>query len=139
MASDYHWIKKLLIFALILSVVGVGVKWAAGMDRSKYEQAFNQARQSAGQYMPWNNGKSLERQNYHHERVMYGGFQKHHVLNPGMAVGGTILGAVALYWVLRRRKRSGGVLASSANILIPSTSDFLDQWEKNHINKKESN
>jgi phage shock protein A len=131
MRSDKHWIKKLTIFALILTVVGVGVGWATGMDRSEYDQAFNQAKQSAGQYIPWNNGKSLDRQNDYHERGgMHGGFQKHHMLNPGMAVGGTILGAVVLYWVLKRRKRSGGALASHATTLIPSTTDFLDQWEK---------
>lgn len=140
MRSDKHWIKKWIIFALILTVVGVGVGWASGMDRSKYGQAFNQARQSAGQYMPWNNGKFLVSQNDHHVRgeMHRGGFE-HHILNPGMAAAGIALGAIVLYWVLKRRKRSDGAFASNAITLIPSTSDFLDQWEKNHTNTKESN
>lgn len=139
MRSGKPWIKKLLLFAIVLAVVGVGVNWAVGMDKSKYEQALSHAKQSAGQYLAWNKDKALDRPNAHHEKGMRGGFQKHHGLHPGIAIGGTIAAAGLLYWVLRRRKKSSGTFEANAIPLTSSASDFLDQWEKNQTKSKESN
>ncbi|RAP78509.1 hypothetical protein DL346_08840 [Paenibacillus montanisoli] len=62
-----------------------------------------------------------------------------HGIGPGVAVGGTILLAgLLLFWMSKRRKRSR--IADGANVLagIPTASDFLDQWEMQQNQTKES-
>ncbi|TMV49578.1 hypothetical protein FE783_13850 [Paenibacillus mesophilus] len=62
-----------------------------------------------------------------------------HGVGPGVAVGGTILIAgLILFWMSKRGKRSR--VADGANVLasIPSASDFLDQWEIQQNQTKES-
>ncbi|SEN51589.1 hypothetical protein [Paenibacillus sp. OV219] len=57
----------------------------------------------------------------------------------GVAVGGAILIAgLLIFWLSKRSKRSRR--ADSVNVLagIPSASDFLDQWEMQQNQSKES-
>ncbi|UJF32534.1 apurinic/apyrimidinic endonuclease family protein [Paenibacillus hexagrammi] len=140
-----QWLKRLFILALIFAVIGVGVAWAAGWDKSHYEQAFHQVKQNAVPYMPWGHGKSQMTMNDHYDRgSMHGGFDRHHDLGEGLAaLMGIMLGAAALYWVLKRRRKLVGMFTanagSAAPAVIPSTSDFLDQWEQNQMKIKEMN
>lgn len=140
MQSGKHWIKRLIIFGLVLAVVGIGVHWAMGLDRFKYETAFNQAKQTAGQYMHMNGGKTMAGDR-HDRGMMHGGLRGHHGADVGLAIGGGLLAAGAIVWFIKRRKKSGGTFAASTgSVVIPSTSDYLDQWEKeaasntNHTN-----
>ncbi|WP_139492458.1 hypothetical protein [Brevibacillus dissolubilis] len=140
MRSGKGWIKKGIIIALILSIVGIGVKWVAGVDRSPYEQAFTHTKQSVGQFISSQGGEAWAAgPRGHHDRGMRGGGQHHHGIDGGMIVGGIVLAGGLLYWVNKRRKSSGGILVAQATPVIPTTSDFLDQWEKNQTNTKESN
>jgi len=62
----------------------------------------------------------------------------------GVAAAVVVLGGGALYWVWKRRKRANGVIVaeaasvqglvpvSTAATLLPSTADFLDQWEQQY-------
>ncbi|SDW05293.1 hypothetical protein [Paenibacillus sp. CF384] len=62
-----------------------------------------------------------------------------HGISPGVAVGGIILiVGLLLFWISRRAKRPR--VADGANVLtsIPSASDFLDQWEMQQNQTKES-
>ncbi|MNR44628.1 hypothetical protein D3C85_1633980 [compost metagenome] len=60
-------------------------------------------------------------------------------VDAGVVVGGTILIAgLLLFWMSKRRKQSR--IVDGANVLanIPSASDFLDQWEMQQNQTKES-
>ncbi|WP_308634057.1 hypothetical protein [Paenibacillus silvisoli] len=60
-------------------------------------------------------------------------------IGPGVVVGGTILIAgLFLFWVSKRSKRSRAVDGPNALAGIPSASDFLDQWEMQQNQAKES-
>lgn len=132
------WIKKILLTAGIIAIIGVGVSWAAGMNKSDYKQAFEHGKQNAEPYFYKGGGKDLAGPAGRHERGMRGG-EHHGGGDAAAAVGGTILAGGLLYWVIQRRKKTGAMSAAQTAPVIPSTSDFLDQWEKNQTNKKETN
>ncbi|MFC5449456.1 hypothetical protein [Paenibacillus aestuarii] len=146
--SEKRWIKRWIIAALIVAVIGIGAGVAAKeMGGSRYEQAFQHARQAVGSYTGLiltekeNQHQTLERPGSSHERGGRhegGGFGGHDMAGAGVAAAGVVLGGAALYWVWKRRKKAIGVTAvqganmASAAALLPSTADYLDQWEQQH-------
>ncbi|MBB6671845.1 hypothetical protein [Cohnella nanjingensis] len=135
MKSGKPWMKRILITAGIIAIVGVGINWAMERDRSDDDHGKRNTEQS----MSVSAGKGWGGPDGHHVRGMDGEGHDHEGWGAGMAVGGTILAAGLLYWTVKRRKRSSAMFAADVTPVTPSTSDFLDQWEKNQTNTKESN
>jgi LPXTG-motif cell wall-anchored protein len=135
------WIKKVLLIAVIAGVIGAGVGLAAEMDRPDYKEAFNHAKQSTQQYMSKGNDKALAGQGEQHEKGVREGGHEHHNdgMETGTAIGGIVLAAGLLFWIIRRRKRNGGTSKTNSTHTMISTSDFLDQWENKQTNSKETN
>lgn len=151
------WLKKALLVSVIIVAVGAGISLAAGehgRDATKVvrvSQEFHgrpagdiKIRDGKGAAIPAPRGVDatvlvppqalvLREGGIHVERGHENG------IGTGVAVGGTILIAVLLlFWMSKRGKRSR--VADGANVLasIPTASDFLDQWEIQHNQTKES-
>ncbi|WP_058300646.1 hypothetical protein [Gorillibacterium timonense] len=130
------WIKRLIITAGIIAFVGVGIGFATErMDRSDHDHG----KQGSQLLVSVRDGEGRDEAGDHHERGMDRGEHEHEGWGAALAIGGTLVGAGLLYGIIRSRKRASGLGAGSAVSVIPSTSDFLDQWEKNQTNTKESN
>lgn len=153
------WVKKALLVSVIIVAVGAGLNLVAGehgRDVTKVvrvSQEFHggpagdmkvelRGGEDAAVPAPHGEGATLpvpaqapmlREGGIHIERgPEYG-------VGPGVAVGGTILIAgLLLFWMSKRSKRSR--VADGANVLasIPTASDFLDQWEMQQNQKKES-
>lgn len=63
---------------------------------------------------------------------------REHGVSPGVVIAGIILIAGLLLLFFRRGKRSRSVEGANALAGIPSASDFLDQWELQQNQSKES-
>ncbi|MBW7475283.1 hypothetical protein K0T92_11040 [Paenibacillus oenotherae] len=152
------WLKKALLVSVIIAAVGACISLAAGehgRDATKVvrvSQEFHgrpegdiKIRDGRGAVIPVPRGADatvlipppqaqlLREGGIHIERDHENG------VGTGVAVGGTILIAVLLlFWMSKRGKRSRA--ADEANVLasIPTASDFLDQWEIQHNQTKES-
>lgn len=134
MRSGKPWIKRILITAGIIAVVGVGMHWAMERGHSELEHGRTEFAQpkSVNGVNDW--GESIG----HHERGMGGEEREHERWHAGVAVGGIIIAGGLLY-LIRRRMRSGGRFAANVTPMISSNSDFLDQWEQEQLHKKETN
>lgn len=134
------WIKKVFLIAVIAGVIGTGVGVAAKMDRPDFKEAFNHDKQIAQQYIPKGNDKALAGKGEHQVKGSREGDHEHHDgMEAGMAIGGTVLAIGLLFWIIKRRKRNGGMLKTNSTHAMINTSDFLDQWENKQINSKETN
>ncbi|RTE10960.1 hypothetical protein [Paenibacillus whitsoniae] len=138
-----RWVKKVLLIALIAGVIGASAAAAAEMVSPEHrEAAFNHVKQSAQQFIPKSNEKPISGHvSSEHDKGLREAGHEHHDdgMKAGMAVGGTVLAAGLLYWIVRGRKRNSKLLKSNSTHAILPTSDFLDQWENNLINSKETN
>ncbi len=139
MRSGKPWFKKILLAAGIIAVIGVGINLASKMDRPDYHHGKQKERTSFMSAQGGGNGWAGP--NGRHDRGMRGEGGEHDGWGAGAVVGGTLLGAGLLLWAIKRRKRPAGARAALAAPIIPSTSEFLDQWEQNQTTttKKESN
>lgn len=64
---------------------------------------------------------------------------REHGIGAGVAIGGAILIAgLLLLWMGKRGRRTNGADGANALAGIPSASDFLDQWEMQQNQAKES-
>jgi hypothetical protein len=135
------WIKKVFLIAVIAGVIGTGVGVAAQLDRPDFKEAFNHDKQITQLYIQKGNDKALTGKGEQHEIGIREGDHEHHDggMEAGMAIGGTVLAAGLLFWIIRRRKRNGGMLKANSTHAMINTSDFLDQWENKQINSKETN
>jgi hypothetical protein len=153
------WLKKALLVTVIIVAVGAGLNLVAGEHGREVtnvvgvsqeflgrpagimkveirggEDAAVPAPRIEGATVPVPAQPPMLREGgLHIER----GYQ--HDIGPGVAVGGTILFAgLLLFWMSKRGKRS--TVADGANVLasIPTASDFLDQWEIQQNQTKES-
>ncbi|MFD2332939.1 hypothetical protein ACFSR7_27080 [Cohnella sp. GCM10020058] len=138
MGSGKPWFKRLLITAGIVAIVGVGIHWATENEHL----AFNREKEnienstSAQGREDWNKTGDREERGLRGED---GEHEEHDGLDAGAAAGGFIILGGLTYWLVRRRKKSRGSYAAESAPVLPSTSDFLDQWEREQTNKKESN
>lgn len=150
------WVKKTLLVSVIIVAVGAGFSLTAGehgRDVSKVvrvSQEFHGA-PAGDMKVELRGGKDAAVPVPPDEMPLppfapvlrEGGIRiergHEHGIGPGVAVGGAILIAgLLLFWMSRRGKRTGA--ADGPNVLasIPTASDFLDQWEIQQNQTKES-
>lgn len=130
------WLKRIIIAAGFVAIVGVGLHFATEIMEGNDDD--DHRGQITEQYVSDLDEDDRGRSDDSHERDMDDDDDEYEEWAIGMA-GGAAVGAGLLYWVIRRRKRSSGRAEMIANPMIPSTAEFLDQWEKNQTNTKESN
>lgn len=131
------WVKRIIIAAGIIAIIGVGMNFAAELietldpndedqiaEQRVYVKSGSDRGEADGAYQ---SGRDDDDEGDEHEEWI-----------AGMAFGAAIIGAGAWYAVIRRKKRSSGMLAVSAIPALPSSSDFLDQWEQKQTNTKET-
>ncbi|MBM7566304.1 hypothetical protein [Paenibacillus sacheonensis] len=154
------WVKRTLLVSVIIVAVGAGISMVAGehgREVSKVvrvSQEFH-GRPADGMKVEIRGGKdaavpmppgedAIEQLPPDGPRLREGGMhidmghERHH-FGHGLALGLMILIAgMVLFWASRRGKRSR--IADGPNVLanIPTASDFLDQWEMQQNQTKES-
>ncbi|AZN38767.1 hypothetical protein [Paenibacillus albus] len=153
------WVKKALLVSVIIVAVGAGLSLAAGEHGHEVSKAVRVSQEFHGRpagdmKVEIRDGKdaavpappeaALRGEDGPVQMMgIKGGkirFERDHEhgIGPGVAVGGIILIVGLCFLLLRRGKRSRA--AEGANVLagIPSASDFLDQWEMQQNQSKES-
>ncbi|MFB9328721.1 hypothetical protein ACFFSY_22530 [Paenibacillus aurantiacus] len=140
MRKRKSWFKKAMVLTVIAAVIGGGVYAASEMDNEHEKQGFDPTKQTAQQFVSEHNKDASNGENGHHEKGDRGeeGHHEEGWDEAGIAagVGGILLGAGFLYWIIKRKKRSNA--AGHVAVSIPSTTEFLDQWETNQMNSKET-
>ncbi|MCM3626200.1 hypothetical protein M3194_02315 [Paenibacillus glycanilyticus] len=153
------WVKKAVLATVILAAVGAGLSFAVGehgrdaMKVVRVSQEFH-GRPAGSMKIEMKNGEDAAVPALRGEDAalsipaqgpMIGGRSVHiepgleHGIGSGVAVAGTILVVGLLWlWVRRRGKRSRVAEGSSVLAGIPTASDFLDQWEIQQNQTKES-
>ncbi|SFS54332.1 LPXTG cell wall anchor domain-containing protein [Paenibacillus sp. BC26] len=158
MRSGKSWIKRVLLIAVVIVVVGIGVKFASGGDVSVHQTAIKHVQLKDEPFLPRGDERSIGGMPRGEGRDIvvagpeFGPVKAMRIdghpreeWNAGVAIVGTILIAGLLFLILKRRKKSPSqshepLHVSAAAPMLTSTSDFLDQWERNHsANAKESN
>lgn len=136
-------LKKVLLVAGIIALVGVGASLIAGKEKNEihFKQAVVhvQPKPQAPQAYIVRGERDFAGPGDVRARIMHiEGGPHHKDWDAGIAIGGTLLAAGLLFWFIKRRKKSNGPFESTVTV-IPSTADFLDQWENNLTTKKETN
>ncbi|MFB9328715.1 hypothetical protein ACFFSY_22500 [Paenibacillus aurantiacus] len=142
------WFKITLILAVIVAVVGCGVYAVSVMDdehgeqQQAYDHTYKVTEQNAS-HSGEHGSNGEDRHYFESEDQAEAGHHGHHEdgWDAAMAasIGGTILGAGVIYWIMRRKNRSNWTLAGHAAVMMPTTSEFLDKWETDQTNAKVTN
>lgn len=153
------WVKKALLVSIIIVAVGAGFRLVSGEHGRDFKQVVRvsqeaHARPAGDMKFSIKGGESAAvpvpdmpalRGGDGPMKVQIGGQggirrmegHREHGVGAGFVIGGLILIA-GLFFLLRRGKRSRRVEGPNALVGIPSASDFLDQWELQQNQSKES-